>query len=433
MVNIPIIPPVHEIHTELLPDVSNTWKAGQVLNATVERGGENLDKILLRIGHQLLESKTSLPLQTGEHIKLLVKTLGTTPLLSIITPPTTAQIAATHLRPFINAQPDWRPVIELVIKMLTENRAPASTKPLLQQLLQLIPNPEQLSQPQTLKQLIQNSGVLLEPNLAKHPEPLTSDFKARLQQLENVLRTVSPVAGQTSNHEQAIRFIQNYLRDPQLPILRLAQELGALISPTDMRQLISAIELHKIDAPLTTAIMQLFSHVQKNHGTAVLEQLLKLINDQNTTAELKAAVTQSIAHISQQQLLPMLRDADSALLLLFGLPLRLDNQTHWINFRIEKEKESAQEKQSSWQVTLNFDISTLGPLQASLHLKGKQLSTTFRADQNSTLEKIRNYLPLLERALNKAGIDVIKLEAIAGTINTAQAVMSNVHLLDEQA
>ena len=433
MVNIPIIPSVTEIHTELLPGIDKAWKVGQVLNATVERGGENLDKILLRIGHQVMESKTPLPLKTGEQIKLLVKTLGAAPLLSIITAPTTAQIAASHLRPFISAQADWRPLIEQMIKILGDNRLPANTRPLLQQFLQHIPNPEQLSQPQTLKQFIQHSGIMLEPNLAKNPAQPTADFKAQLQQLDTLLRNVSPVAGLTSHNEQAIRFIENYLRNPQLPLLRLAQELGALIKPADMRQLISAIELQKIDTPLTTAIMQLFSHVQKNQGTATLEQLLKLVNDQNTLGELKAAVSQSIAHISQQQLLPLLRDADSTLLLLFGLPLRHDNETHWINFRIEKEKESTQQTEAGWQVTLNFNIHSLGPLQASLHLKGKQLSTLFRATQSNTLEKIRSYLPMLERALQRAGIEVIKLEAVQGKIEAPQTVMSNVHLLDEQA
>ena len=436
MVNIPIIPPVTEIHTELLPGLSQILKVGQVLNATVERGGENLDKILLRIGHQLLESKTPISLQTGEQIKVLVKALGTAPLLSIITPPSTAQVAAQHLRPFINAQSDWRPLIALVIKMLGDNRMPADIKPLLQKLLQQIPQPEQLSQPQTLKYFIERSGILLEPRLAHQLSAASAagtDFKAQLQQLDTLLRNVSPLAGHSTHHEQAIRFIENYVRSPQLPLLALAQELGALISPADMRLLIHTIEIHKIDTPLATALLQLFSHVQKHQGTATLEQLIKLIGDQNTTGELKAAVAQSIAHISQQQLLPMLRDADSALLLLFGLPLRHDNETHWINFRIEQETKSDQHNQSGWRVTLNFNIPSLGPLQAAIHLKDKQLSTTFRATQTSTLEKIKMHMPQLERALQRAGLDVIKLEVVQGPIEATPTIISNVQLLDEQA
>lgn len=433
MVNIPIIPAATEIHTGLLPDISQTWKVGQVLNATVERGGENLDKILLRIGQQVLESKTPLPLKTGEQIKVLIKTLGEAPLLSILTQPTTAQIAASQLRPFISQQQDWRPLIELAIKMLASNNLPADIKPRLQNLLQQLPGLEQLSQPLTLRQLMKRSGIMLEAHLARRGNNIELDFKAQLQQLNKLLQNFSPVAGQTSNSEQAVRLIENYLRNPLLPIQRLAQELGALINPADMRNLLTTIESQKIDNPLASTVLQLFAHIQKHQGTAALEQLLKLISDQNTLGELKTAVNNAISHISQQQLLPLLRDADSTLLLLLGLPMRHDNETHWVDFRIEREKESANQTEAGWQVTLNFDIATLGPMQAKLHLLGNRLAATFRAANNTTLDKIRQHLPLLQQALQRSGIEVTKLDVIQGHIETPQPITTDVRILDEQA
>lgn len=433
MVNIPIIPPATEIHADLLPDISQTWKVGQVLNATVERGGENLDKILLRIGQHALESKTPLPLKTGEQIKVLVKSLGEAPLLSIITQPTTAQIAASQLRPFISQQQDWRPLLELAIKMLASNSLPAEARPRLQNLLQQIPGPEQLSQPHILRQLIKRSGIMLEAHLARRGDNIETDFKAQLQQLNKLLQNFSPVAGQTSHHEQAMRLIENYLRNPLLPVQRLAQELGALINPADMRHLLAAIETQKMDNPLTGSVMQLFAHIQKHQGTPTLEQLIKLLSDQNTLGELKIAVNNAISHISQQQLLPLLRDADSTLLLLFGLPMRHDHETHWVDFRIEREKKSASQADAGWQVTLNFDIASLGPMQARLHLLGKQLAATFRATNDDTLAKIRQHLPLLQQALQRGGIEVTKLDVIQGRIEIPPPVTTGVRLLDEQA
>ncbi|MBI3187882.1 MAG: flagellar hook-length control protein FliK [Gammaproteobacteria bacterium] len=434
MVNIPIIPPATEIHTELLPDISQTWKVGQVLNATVERGGENLDKILLRIGQQILESKTPLPLKTGEQIKVLVKALGEAPLLSIITQPTTAQLAASQLRPFINQQPDWKPLIDIALKLLAGNQLPAIARPVLQNLIQQIPDAEQLSQPNILRQLIERSGVMLETHLARRQDVnIEKDFKALLQQLDKVLQSISPVAGRTSHSDQAIRLIETYIRNPQLPLPVLAQELGALINPADMRNLLTAIEAKRFDTPLTTAVVQLFAHIQKQQGTAALEQLLRLISDQNNIGELKTALTNAVSHISQQQLLPLLREADSALLLLFGLPVRHDNETHWINFRIEREKTSSAQAGAGWHVTLNFDIAALGPMQAKLHLQGKQLTTLFRASNNETQAKIRQHLPLLQQALQRSGIEVLKLDVVAGNIETPQPIMTNVHILDEQA
>ncbi|MDQ1362615.1 MAG: hypothetical protein QG652_475, partial [Pseudomonadota bacterium] len=282
-------------------------------------------------------------------------------------------------------------------------------------------------------QLIKRSGIMLEAHLARRGDNIETDFKAQLQQLNKLLQNFSPVAGQTSHQEQAIRLIENYLRHPALPIQRLAQELGALINPADMRLLLTAIETRKMDNPLTLSVMQLFAHIQKNQGTAALEQLLKLVSDQNTLGELKIAVSNAVSHISQQQLLPMLRDADSTLLLLFGLPIRHDNETHWVDFRIEREKPPAGQAEAGWQVTLNFDITSLGPMQARLHLLGRQLTTTFRATQNSTLEKIRQHLPQLQQALQRSGIEVVKFDVVQGLAETPQPVATGVHILDERA
>ena len=61
MINIPPIKPGTEIKAEILPDITKTWKIGQVLNATTETGGEALNKVLLRIGQQLIETRSPIP------------------------------------------------------------------------------------------------------------------------------------------------------------------------------------------------------------------------------------------------------------------------------------------------------------------------------------------------------------------------------------
>jgi hypothetical protein len=433
MVNIPIIPPASELPTELLPDISKTWKAGQVLNATVERGGENLDKILLRIGHQLLESRTPLPLKTGEQIKVLVKSLGDTPLLSILTETTLAQRAASQLRQFIAQQQDWRPLIELADQALTNPRLPTALQPLLQNLLRNLPTVEQLSQPQTLQAFIENSGVFMESRLARHMPGAEQDVKTRLQRLNSLLQTVAPASPAATDPEQAISLIQSWMRNPQTPLAQLASQLSALISPADMQGLIKAVEILKIETPLANVMLQLFAQVQKQQGSAALENLLRLLGEHATLNELKAATAQAISHINQHQLLPLVRDADSALLLLFGLPLRHEQQLHWIDFRLEREKTSSAQTAPGWSVTLNFDIPELGPMQARLHLSGKRLTTLFRASQPDTLAKIRQHLPLLQRALERSGLEIAQLDVVAGISETPTPVRSDVRILDEQA
>ena len=128
MINIPPIKPSAEIRTELLPDVSKTWKIGQVLNATVESGGEALHKILLRIGQLQVEGRAPLPLKTGDQVKLLVKSLGETPLLSIQGSADKPALAAEQLRGVIARQQDLGSFMKLAQRLVVDERLPAAVQ-----------------------------------------------------------------------------------------------------------------------------------------------------------------------------------------------------------------------------------------------------------------------------------------------------------------
>ena len=122
MINIPPIKPSTEIRTSLLPEINQAWKAGRVLNATVEKGDEALSKVLLRIGQTLVEARAPVPLKTGEQLKLLVKSLGEKPILSIQTKVDTASLAAAKLRVFIAQQQDLSSVIKLSQNLLSKQK-----------------------------------------------------------------------------------------------------------------------------------------------------------------------------------------------------------------------------------------------------------------------------------------------------------------------
>ncbi|MDH5736124.1 MAG: hypothetical protein OEY87_08390, partial [Gammaproteobacteria bacterium] len=106
MINIPPIKPRTDIKSDILSDITKTWKVGQVLNATVEKGGKPLDTILLRLGQHLLESRTPITLKDGETIQLVVKQMGIEPLLGIKSQISTRETIVQLLRSFINNQQD---------------------------------------------------------------------------------------------------------------------------------------------------------------------------------------------------------------------------------------------------------------------------------------------------------------------------------------
>ena len=136
MINIPPIKQSEAIKSELITDVTRTWKVGQVLNATTQRGGEALSNVLLRVGQHTIEAKTPVTLQTGQDVKLLVKSLtefhtsnqaSKLPLLSIIeTQPLisdTNKLATTKLRQFIAIQQAFSQVQLLASDLLSNKNA----------------------------------------------------------------------------------------------------------------------------------------------------------------------------------------------------------------------------------------------------------------------------------------------------------------------
>ncbi|MDH5766534.1 MAG: hypothetical protein OEZ38_11010, partial [Gammaproteobacteria bacterium] len=165
MTNIPPIKPRNEIKTEVISDVTKAWKIGQVLNATITKGGHAQDTVLIRIGKTDIETKTPITLKTGDHIQLAVKQLGTEILLSIKAETSTRDASIYLLRQYINNLQDIKPLINTVEKILASTSALNEIKPVLQQLITSIPDLKQVIDHQQLKSQIRNSGVFMESRL----------------------------------------------------------------------------------------------------------------------------------------------------------------------------------------------------------------------------------------------------------------------------
>ncbi len=98
MIKTSATPPLSKILIETIPDVTKTWKVGQVLNATAERNAKAHDNTLMRIGQSILEAKTPVALKAGDALKLLVMSLGDRPVLKIQTAASPPLIAAQNLK-----------------------------------------------------------------------------------------------------------------------------------------------------------------------------------------------------------------------------------------------------------------------------------------------------------------------------------------------
>tara|TARA_B100000459_G_scaffold6999_3_gene4236 strand:+ start:1239 stop:2756 length:1518 start_codon:yes stop_codon:yes gene_type:complete len=76
--------------------------------------------------------------------------------------------------------------------------------------------------------------------------------------------------------------------------------------------------------------------------------------------------------------------------------------------------EDDQKKQSRWQLTLHFDLETLGPLDIELDLCPPAVSATFWSETSDTLSEIQQALRPLRETLTLLGADVGELRARHG-------------------
>ena len=462
MINIPPTPSLSKILTEPVPDVTKTWKVGQLLNATAERNANAMDNAFMRIGQSILQAKTPVELKAGDALKLLVKSLGDRPVLKIQGTASPRLIAAQSLKSFIGRQQDLNSLLQLSQKIIERSSTPKILKQQLIDLNQKLPSVEQATQAKTLEKLIQNSGILLESKL-KHlqKDTLLHNTKGHNALQQNLLQ-------QNALHQdvksQLLRISAQLLSDLPVPAAKLpiTRNLQTVIDPlvkqfikgeislTQLSTLLT-IQLPKkhsqlIQQVLTTADISLLPKELKNSLTVLLKYLQLLANPKqiqdNLSSQLKTmellqdlkiGIDGVLAKITSQQLTTLTRETDSLLLLLFDIVLKDKTDNHLIQFRLEQEKSTKDQNLSSWTVALNFNFKELGPIQARLHLTDNHISTVFRAEQENTAKNISQQINLLDTAFRRIGFDAINLDVSHGDISKPRDLPNNVHILDEKA
>jgi len=464
MINIPPTKPSTAIKSEIISDVSKTWKVGQVLSATTQQGGEALSKVLIRLGDHTLEAKTPIKLETGQDIKLLVKAasennLTKLPLLSILPPNESpvlekSQAANIKLRQFIAIQASLSATQQSAQSLLTNKQVSNSLpKELINQLVTL-QNSLQVKPGQAqalhLKQLIENSGVFLESKLKMAPtlktdlnSALSNDFKHNLLQIKSqLINKVLPEAPfQADNVKlspQVKELVQHILQNSSNAPNSMANQLISNLPRPLLQQVVFLLNGSSSSFPVTppaqtlveiiTSTLQQSTNTQRN-----INDLSSLLHTKLLLLDFAQQVDRALSQITSFQLQPLSREVDTLTLLLFSLIFKDKDQSSDIGFRIEQENKETEAETEGWRVTLDFNLKSLGKIQSHIHLKDKQVSTIFHSERESTSNIIREHLSILENNLQQAGF------FISGTLVKTKAVQGNMvintqtHLLDEDA
>ena len=446
MTNIPPIKPRNEIKTEVISDVTKAWKIGQVLNATVTRGGYAQDTVQIRIGKTNIDTKTPVTLKTGDHIQLVVKQLGTEILLGIKAEISTRDASIYLLRQYINNLQDIKPLINTVEKILASTSALTEIKPVLQQLITSIPDLKQVIDHQQLKSQIRNSGVYMESRLlnienAQQLQSIKSnDLKHQLltikQLIDNQLKIDNNLTEPRSSNLEEV--ISKYIKG-ELTIKQLGHSLASRLPIETVELLLKQLQSSQLVSLSTKDIFYpviepLINHIRiQPDGKSLADALISVLVKSPLINELKSNIDSLINKVINQQLLPLTKDADSPNFILFDLPVKHNKEITLFQFRIDEEKNKNKMKKPVWTVSINFEFEELGAIQTKISLQDNNISTLFHAEKETTANRINRNIPQLKSNLEIAGFKVTNIDVLENKIQQPRNLPRDIHFLDEKA
>lgn len=246
----------------------------------------------------------------------------------------------------------------------------AQATPALHRILELLPTPGQLAQPETLRQHIQQSGLWMEAMLGHAGRgqgpmhPFAADLKAQL--------------------------------------LRAADQVR---QAADARPAAQAPPATASAPPAPAAAL-----------SGLLEGLLKRVTS-----------------LQLQSLQSFASDEPGNSRWLFELPLRSEQGIHGVFGEIHREGGSDDEAEAPWSIVLTLDIGDLGPTRIALASRNGGVSVHFTAPEADTVTRLRSEMAYLRDRLGERDLTVTGLSVRQGEVDTDPRPTNSHRMLDEQA
>ncbi len=390
------------------------WQPGQTLQATVI-SVEGNGKVVLSIGGetQAVELKGPLALVAGQQLRLAVELRGGALALRLLSDATPEQLTiTTALRSAMPRQGALTPLFDRVVTWLREGRlaelAPTRANPptgtsaalptppatavgtvgvthqdnltgLLRQLAALLPEAEQLTHPEGLRQALLAAGPFLEPKLAAgDTSQLGNDLKSLLLRLISLLRANPSPGGEAAPRPHA---------NPG--------QGGGGSTPTTAPPPWSDQELQQLLKEAEGALARI--KVGQLHQASAPER-----QDPTWSAE---------------------------------IPLRHGERSEVLEFKVEQEaRRNGTGEEPVWSVRLGYSDPLHGPIAMVLSLTGRhKVGATFWTEQPATAQLFQDQLPLLAERLSSAGFEVMTMAARVGRPPSDQSWVPSPALIDVTA
>jgi hypothetical protein len=381
------LPEIGNIGTLLTPTATSaltrSWSVGQILQASViEREADGALK--LRVGSDVIQARSTLPLATGQSLTVQVTYSGEQTILRVVQDTTSQAALVQGWRQALPRQSELQPLLDDILRAARTPLQPEQVaqparfsgplSALLRAFVDALPLLRTLTRPDGLRQAVQDSGLFLEAKLADtaqtgNPPRLDSDFKVGLLRLQQQIQ--SDIAARSNTPAGAAR--------PDVAV------------------------------------------IQDDNGVDPLPRLL-------------LPVESALARTQANQLSSLPPEPGSPSVWLVEIPVRHDAGTDTLKLQIESEATAGPEGSAgSWTVWLTLDLGERGALRARVGVVDDQVNVHFWADDPSTADLFTQNLDMLERNLQEDGLKPVVLACQTGPAPQPETPGAPPRLLDERA
>lgn len=449
------------------------WQVGQLLKAMVvdvdRQGAPTLEINGRRISAQ---AQGGMPLRPGQMLQLEVVETGKTPLLKVLNPPVNPQ--ETMSRGVRESLPQQQPLTQVLntLQQLAQNAkgdAGQQLRALSRQLMEQLPQPQQLQSGPGVRQAVEDSGSFLEAKLQQllrnsgNPESsaqLGRDLKAGLLRLLQAVRglqqgtttadarTPAPTAGQSQPGAQTAPnpplpgIPAGTAQTPQgstQPPPQAAQEQPGQ-NPGQLRQGPGQAQTAAHTAPQGAQRADVGNPARQpqtpvSHTAAHDASQLATKPGMDTSQQLESG----LARIQFNQLHSIQQsDNQHKPSWLLEIPIRqAEGRVETLQLEIQRDREGdGKEKRAIWTVSLSFELKDLGAVRAGLTLVGeKQVGISLWTDRADTAELFNHQLDKLRSGMQEAGLYVNRVGVQQGIPKTppSHKPFSDNGLLDVKA
>lgn len=317
---------------------------------------------------------------------------------------------------------------------LPEQALPSSTREQIQTLLQHFPKPEQLQQPQAVKQFVRNSGVFLESKLAfaaqsKNTEALLKspalqkDIKTQLQQLSQQITQQSatnkpsdliPRASHTTNTTR-----QTPIHTQPHALSHSTESTTATIKATGEPLNAELSQAEKGLPGVTPGPHQSNQQSIQTNATAIQDNNLDILLQQlgrQLLASLARTQINQLESLSQRAANSPDGQAPTNSWVL-EIPIQQGQRVDNLELRIDQEEREGSadsSKQKQWTIMLAFDLHKLGKMSVQLKIVSQSVEATVWSQLQQTHQQVQAQIDSLQNGLEKIGIKVERVACYHG-------------------